>query len=75
MAWNLHAIEQAQSRGRRRVDGVVRLKFDSTQTAAMTVAVPSVSMVGPTSFVLPPSEMITPSTSPPSKTFSTSCVG
>ena len=34
--------------------------------------VPSVSMVGPTSFVLPPSEMITPSTSPPSNTFSTS---
>ena len=33
---------------------------------------PSVSIVGPTSFVLPPSEMITPSTSPPSKTFSTS---
>jgi len=40
--------------------------------AAMTVAVPSVSMVGPTSLVLPPSAMITPSTSPPSKTFSTS---
>ena len=40
--------------------------------AAMTVAVPSVSMVGPTSFVLPPSEMMTPSTSPPSNTFSTS---
>ena len=37
--------------------------------------VPSVNMVGPTSFVLPPSEMMTPSTSPPSKTFSTSCVG
>ena len=36
---------------------------------------PSVSIVGPTSFVLPPSEMMTPSTSPPSKTFSTSCVG
>ena len=29
MAWNLHAIEQTQSRGRRRVDGVGRLKFDS----------------------------------------------
>ena len=33
---------------------------------------PSVSIVGPTSFVLPPSEIITPSTSPPSNTFSTS---
>ena len=40
--------------------------------AAMTVAVPSVNMVGPTSFVLPPSEMMTPSISPLSKTFSTS---
>ena len=29
MAWNLHAIEQTQSRERRRVDGVGRLKFDS----------------------------------------------
>ena len=28
MAWNLYAIEQTQSRGRRRVDGVGRLRFD-----------------------------------------------
>ena len=28
MAWNLHAIEQMQLRGRRRVDGVGRPKFD-----------------------------------------------
>ena len=28
MAWNLHAIEQTQSQGRRRVDGVGRLRFD-----------------------------------------------
>ena len=28
MAWNLHAIEQMQLRGRRRVDGVERPKFD-----------------------------------------------
>jgi hypothetical protein len=28
MAWNLHAIEQTQSQGRRRVDGVGRLQFD-----------------------------------------------
>ena len=33
MAWNLHAIEQMQLWGRRRVDGVGRLKFDSTQAA------------------------------------------
>ena len=31
MAWNLRAIEQMQLRGRRRVDGVGRPKFDSTQ--------------------------------------------
>ena len=30
---NLHAIEQMQLRGRRRVDGVGRPKFDSTQVA------------------------------------------
>ena len=40
--------------------------------AAMTVAVPSVSIVGPTSFVLPPNEIMTPSISPLSNTFSTS---
>ena len=28
MAWNLHAIEQTQSQGRRRVDGVGRPQFD-----------------------------------------------
>ena len=31
MAWKLYAIEQTQSRGRRRVDSVGRPKFDSTQ--------------------------------------------
>ena len=51
----------------RRVDGVEGIQ-------GRRVA-PSVNIVGPTSFVLPPSEMMTPSTSPPSKTFSTSCVG
>mmetsp|Transcript_25604 Transcript_25604/g.83952 ORF Transcript_25604/g.83952 Transcript_25604/m.83952 type:complete len:242 (+) Transcript_25604:168-893(+) len=40
--------------------------------ASMMMAEPSVSMVGPTSLVLPPSAMMTPSMSPDSKTFSTS---
>mmetsp|Transcript_5102 Transcript_5102/g.15108 ORF Transcript_5102/g.15108 Transcript_5102/m.15108 type:complete len:236 (+) Transcript_5102:158-865(+) len=40
--------------------------------ASMMHLVPSSSIVGPTSFVLPPSAIITPSTSPDSKTFSTS---
>ena len=34
MAWNLHAIEQMQLRGRRRVDGVGRPKFDFHTGAA-----------------------------------------
>ena len=34
MAWKLHAIEQTRLRGRRRVDGVGRANFDSTQVLA-----------------------------------------
>ena len=37
MAWNRHAIAQTQLRRRRRVDGVGRLKFDSTQAIALTI--------------------------------------
>ena len=38
MAWNRHAIAQMELRGRRRVDGVGRPQFDSTQpeTARVT---------------------------------------
>mmetsp|Transcript_1829 Transcript_1829/g.5513 ORF Transcript_1829/g.5513 Transcript_1829/m.5513 type:complete len:319 (+) Transcript_1829:185-1141(+) len=55
------------------IDVTTAMRFTSYFfIAAMTAAVPSVSIVGPTSLVLPPSEMITPSMSPPSKTFSTS---
>jgi hypothetical protein len=35
---NLHAIEQTRSRGQRRVDGVGRMKFDSTQAGQPKVS-------------------------------------
>ena len=38
MAWKLHAIEQMQLRGRRRVDGVGRPKFDFHTGAAQADA-------------------------------------
>ena len=34
MAWNRHAIAETQLRGRRRIDGVGRSKFNSTQVNA-----------------------------------------
>ena len=36
MAWKLHAIEQMQLRGRRRVDGVGRPKFDFHTGSSVT---------------------------------------
>ncbi len=47
MAWNLHAIEQMQLWGRR-VGGVGRPKFDSTQVAAEKIpgSVPILAKLG-----------------------------